>query len=208
MGHEAPRDTTASRARTDVDTGASRVRLRLRPARHSARLIGGRLRCAVCFRSALTSTVLAQLPCRFPAADERAHALRVVCGILFCSVCGAYSSNRTRALHGRCPKEASGSRATSLRRLLRGRHPKSGEELAVDASARMVLARGQSIAGGVGGIAASAQRIERVLPKRRWRACQPWGECECRDCQVMARLAPRSQERYASPDSASDGDLE
>ena len=65
------------------------------------------------------------------------HTLLATGPVTWCRVCGAYADARVRGLRGRCagpPAGRGGSGRTSLRRLLAGRHPLSGEH--IDATAR------------------------------------------------------------------------
>ena len=68
-----------------------------------------------------------------PAADPvLSHALLVTGSVTWCRTCGAYADARVRSFRGRCtgpPLGRGGSGRTSIRRLLAGCHPLSGEHM-------------------------------------------------------------------------------
>ena len=203
VGHKTPRDTTAKKAEPGNRQLHSMPRVSLRARKHSARLIGNRLRCTTCLRSAFTAALLAQLPCRMPGTRVVEHSVRCISNILFCSVCGSYSASRARGLQGSCPKEAVGTRARSLRRLLQGLHPKSGETLPSMTSERVVCltaSRGAEM----------SRRVQQALPMgssrlgSHWQSCSAWGTCQCAGCQVLPRLAPEAAGKEDAMDSAAD----
>ena len=60
------------------------------------------------------------------------HALLVTGSVTWCRTCGAYADARVRGLRGRCfgpPVGRGGSGRTSIRRLMAGCHPLSGEHM-------------------------------------------------------------------------------
>ena len=94
--------------------------------------------------TAMTADGQTTLPVRFsrlgrnvavipPAADPvLSHALLVTGTVTWCRTCGAYADARVRSFRGRCtgpPLGRGGSGRTSIRRLLAGCHPLSGEHL-------------------------------------------------------------------------------
>ena len=60
---------------------------------------------------------------------HESHALLEVAPFLFCTRCGCYASQRLLALGDPCQQAATPSRRFLLKRLLEGRHPRSGEML-------------------------------------------------------------------------------
>ena len=185
VGHRTPRDTTAQKASGSSDQLVQRTHARRTPQKHTPRLVGNRLRCSVCLRSALTKSVLAQLPCR-NVAMVNAHALRCVAGIVFCANCGSYSQSKVRGLQSSCPRTATGSRATALRRLLRGQHPKTGELLGQEQSLRVALM--PVLRRRSGSVEAMPRRQAAIWPDGN---CSPWGSCQCRTCDVLERLGDK-----------------
>ncbi len=200
VGHAVPRDTTAKPAKDGSADAGRMPRISIYAPRHVARFIGNRYRCLRCLRSAAVRSVLTQLPCR-ESGKATAHALRLTSGIVFCATCGSYSSSRLRGLRGSCSKQAAGSRATALRRLLRGLHPKTGARLLSEESERV-----QQLPGLVGGTARRKHRdaasSAACLPANA--RCRSCAECQCATCQVLECLGPKVRERDDADDDMSD----
>ncbi len=201
LGRRTLRDSTAEKA-AGRNAGDQRTR-RSRPvsSRHMAELIGNRLRCTLCFRSAVTRSVLAQLPCR-DVGRASAHSLRIAAGIVFCTVCGCYSASKARGLLQSCARRAEGSRATALRRLMRNEHPKTGKPLEDESSARVRRHQGRSVRHGLAHFR-PPETTPRAAPSAG-QTCGLGGACQCPTCQVLEQLGRRSRPKMEAMPEDSD----
>ena len=85
-------------------------------------------------------------------AQALSHALLVTGSVTWCRVCGAYADARVRGLRGRCsgpPLRRGGSGRTSIRRLMAGCHPLSGEHMGAKTMSLRATAWPLASPGGV-----------------------------------------------------------
>ena len=133
---------TAS-AQTASEWRADCCRALLRAARATGD--DGRSSAATATEGMVARTQLGSRPGRRGAGGPQAadpmltHALLVTGPVTWCRACGAYADARVRSLRCRCagpPAGPGGSGRTSLRNILAGRHPLSGEHLGATARSR------------------------------------------------------------------------
>lgn len=185
VGHRTARDTTATK--TDRELGQQSARAaRTSFSKHVPTVVGKRFRCRVCMRSASTLTGLSGLPCR-QAGQTAPHSLRVLSDVVFCAVCGAFSSRKTRGLLHSCPRSATGSRATALRRLLAGLHPKTGARIGSMASMRLERDTPPQPATRLPGRPSHHAR-PLADDRDRFAECAEDDACQCAQCQVLHLL--------------------
>ena len=153
LGNVLPRDTSAA---TGSGVGEAGPRLcgeipaciaAKRAKKHVVVVSGTRVRCRVCLKSAASQLALENLQCRRVRGDAaHAHVLREIGGIVYCVLCGRYTEKRVRGLRDTCDrrtgtaKHRNSERLTALRRLERGRHPRTNRSLGGTAAGHWLLA--------------------------------------------------------------------